>query len=110
MYSPINLPYPINALEPYIDGQTMTKANGRCGVTPFVTESGDTDLLLVDYSEFDNLTDKEICVELFDKDVKDISCISRPDITIEKYFDGASLSEFKITIKHHEALLFRVSE
>lgn len=86
------------------------KANGRCGVTSFVTESGDTDLLLVDYSEFNNLTDKEICVELFDKDVKDISCISRPDITIEKYFDGASLSEFKITIKHHEALLFRVSE
>ena len=28
------------------------KATGRCGVTSFVTESGDTDLLLVDYSEF----------------------------------------------------------
>lgn len=86
------------------------KADGRCGVTSFTTENGDTDLLLVDYSPYNELSDKEVCVALFDRDVRDITCISRPDVSIGKYFEGNILKECRITMKHHEALLLRLEK
>ncbi len=86
------------------------KADGACGVTSFITENGDTELLLIDYSRFDDPTDKKTHVEIFDSSVRDVECISRPDIKIGRLFEGDSLKEFNITMKHHEALLFRLKK
>ena len=84
------------------------KADRACGVTSFTAENGDDMLLLIDYSRYDEPTDKKTHVKLFDSNITDIECITRPDIKIEKAFDGGVLKEFNITIKHHEALLFRL--
>ena len=86
------------------------KADRRCGTTTFITENGDTDILLVDYSRYDDLSDKETYVEIFNRNVRDIECISNPDINIGKYFDGNCLKEFNVTMRHHEALLFKLKK
>ncbi len=82
-------------------------AEDKCGVNLFVTEKGETALLLTDYTPYNSKADKTVTVKL-KKAVKSVSCISDDTRKMTFIYEGKKIKGFEIDIKARESLLLKL--